>query len=146
MLKDRMNLLSSFADGSTPPKDLIGLSLRDIEALAQLAAAAMVAKRFDQARRVFDALAALDPGEHRHLLHLAYACAGASDVAATRDAVDRLVGLDAQIPADDLARALLLRAEAVAASDRDQAERDMVAVRVLAERSPSARKVMEGAR
>ncbi len=138
------DLLAGLADGSVPLRKAAGLSARDVAALAQLGAASFQGKRFDAAARVYAALAAIEPDQPAHLLHLAYAEAGAGKVRPVCDAVQRFLDLDvAQDPAD-VARALLLRATTLQGTDQQQAAADVFAARALAARSPAAKKVVEG--
>src|SRR5438477_202281 len=84
-------------------------------------------RRLDGTRTVFRGLAALEPKNAQHLLHLGSVehAAGKSD-----DAIAALTEfIDADLAKDggDVARALLLRAEIVGARDRAAAALDLTA-------------------
>jgi hypothetical protein len=91
----------------------------------------------------FAALAALEPDRPAHLFHLAYACRASRDDEAARKWIDRY--LSSPLSDEDRARGLMLRIDACARTDRQQAERDLVEVRALASHSPAARAVLGGA-
>lgn len=140
---DAIRLLRGIADGSVALKDVAKLGASDIDAIARAGAAALQGKRFDVARAVFQGLAALDGKNALHLLHLAAVeqAAGKNDAAV--EALGRFLDADVAKNNGDVARALLMRAELVAAVDKQRAGLDLAAARALAARSPDARAVVE---
>jgi hypothetical protein len=125
-------------------RDLAGVSADELAALARLGAAAYQGQRFGDARRVFEGLAALEPDRAVHQFHLALAAAGEKDTNVALAALARYFDLDDAKDPGDVARALMLRVQLCHTADRPQAEADYAVLRALAERSPSARRVLEG--
>jgi len=142
-LAAREALLQDVADGRVALSDVGGLSSDDVFAIARVGAAAMQGGRFAQAASVFRALQALQPRVTVHGLHLALALQGDADIdgaiAAISDVLGRLVDRDD----DEVARALLLRAELLGRTDRDRALADLVRARALS--STAARSVVDAA-
>lgn len=141
--EEAIHLLSGIADGSVALKDVAMLAPNDLDAIARAGAAALQGKRFDVARTVFQGLAALDGKNALHLLHLAAVeqAAGCTDAAV--DALGQFLDADVVKNNADVARALLMRAELLAAVDKDRAGLDLAAARALAARSADARAVVE---
>ena len=139
----RTAFLHGVADGSTALRDVGGLSAGDVDAIARVGAAALQGARYGLAEQVFAALAALEPDAPVHLFHLALARQGNGDVdgaiAAVTQQLDACVGDDD----DDVARALLLRAELRGRTDRALALADLTAARALS--SSAARAVVDAA-
>jgi tetratricopeptide (TPR) repeat protein len=145
-LSQREQLLADIADGNVALRDVGGLAIADIFAIARVGAAAMQGGRFSQAADVFQALCALEPDVAEHRLHLAFARQGEGDVDGALEAA--LQALDiAALAVDDVdtgevqARALLLRAELHGRADRQAALDDLAAAAALTQ--PSARAVVD---
>lgn len=145
-LVEREQLLRGIADGDVALRDVGGLSSQDVFAIARVGAAAMQGGRFAQAVDVFAALTALEPRVVVHHLHLALAHQGAGDVDAALAALDALLRIASAADSndsDDVARALLLRAELLGRTDRDAALTALGAARALT--SPAAVAVVDAA-
>lgn len=146
-LDAREALLAQVADGDVALRDVGALSSADVFAIARVGAAAMQGGRYAQAAGVFAALCALEPRVAAHRLHLALARQGEGDVGAALQALDDHDAVattdDAAADHDDVARALLLRAELLGRSDRDAALSALSRARAL--RSPAAVAVVDAA-
>ena len=142
-LAEREAFLRGVVDGTVALVDVGGLPPADVDAIARVGAAALQGGRFGLAEQVFSALAALDPRAPVHLLHLALARQGKGDFAGAVDACTTLLDRCAGVDDDDVARALLLRAELRGRTDRDGALADLSVARAL--NSPSSRAVVDAA-
>ena len=139
-LAQRQQFLSGVADGSTALRDVGGLHATDVDAIARVGAASLQAGRFEQAEQVFAALAALEPDVPVHALHVAIARQGRGDVDGAVAALGKLLAVP-RADDEDVARALLLRAELCGRTNREQALADLTAARSLA--STAAKKVVD---
>jgi tetratricopeptide (TPR) repeat protein len=139
-----LDLLRGIADGRVALKDAALLDDVDLDAVARVGAAALEGKRFDVARTVFRGLAAIDPRNAQHLLHLGAVEHAAGNVDDAIDALTRFLDADLARDAGDVARALLLRAELFGARDKIAARNDLAAAHELARTSTAARAVVEG--
>ncbi|HEY4223649.1 MAG TPA: hypothetical protein VGO62_19970 [Myxococcota bacterium] len=133
-------LLSGIVDGSVALSG--GLAAGDVDAIARVGAAALAGSRFDVARTVFTGLAALEPKNARHLLHLGAVEHAAGQRDAALAALTRFLDADLARSSADIAQALLLRAEVFGASDKAAAGLDLAAAKALAARSSEAANVL----
>ncbi len=140
---DRAQLFADLAQGRTSLRAIGGLNDVDVAALARVGAAALAGGRAPTAVTVFAALCALEPTAPLHALHLAVAERAAGNVAAACAAVDDAIARFGAADNDDVARALLLRAELKGANDPAEARADLG--RALALTSTSARAVVAAA-
>jgi hypothetical protein len=140
---EREDFLRGLAGGTTALRDVGRLSGGDVDAIARVGAAALQGGRYALAEQVFDALVALEPDVPLHLFHLALARQGRGDIDGAVVAVTAQLQACAGVDDDDVARALLLRAELRGRADRDQALADLAAARDLT--SPAARAVVDAA-
>ena len=150
-LAQRQSFLTGVADGTTALRDVGGLGAVDVDAIARVGAASLMAGRFEQAEQVFVALSALEPDVPVHALHVALARQGRGDLKGAIEAVTSLLTSSTApdgslVDDEDVARALLLRAELCGRTTTDAAGRaralqDLTLARGL--RSPLARKVVD---
>ncbi|MDP2342337.1 MAG: hypothetical protein Q8O67_15385 [Deltaproteobacteria bacterium] len=145
-LAQRQSFLSGVAEGRTALRDVGGLGAADVDAIARVGAASLQAGRFEQAEQVFVALSALEPDVSVHALHIALARQGKGDVAGAIEALSQMLRSQTAddgsfVDDEDVARALLLRAELCGRTNREQALQDLTSARALT--SPLARKVVD---
>lgn len=138
-------LIEAIASGAVPLKDLAGLSHNDLDAIARLGASALQGGRLALALEVFTGLEALDPEQPLHVLHQAVVHKAAGRRAEAIDAVTRFLDADLPKGLPDAARALLLRAELLGATDKEAAARDLMAARALAQHAPEVKRIIEEA-
>ncbi len=145
-LGHRERFLQDIANGDVAIRDVAGLGVGDVFAIARVGAAAMQGGRFSQAADVFQALSALEPHVAEHRLHLALARQGEGDVDgaldAAQDALDVATRAAPDVDTGEVqARALLLRAELHGRDNRQAALEDLAAAAALT--LPSARTVVD---
>ncbi|MCC7385432.1 MAG: hypothetical protein IT384_26520 [Deltaproteobacteria bacterium] len=126
-----VELLERVARGDLTLAALLGLSQGHLVALAKVAATSFAARRFEIAAKYFAALAALDPTEPRHHLHLAEAEAAAGRAPLALAALDRFLTHPMPGPRLERIRALELRVILLAPTDRAQAATALAAARAL---------------
>lgn len=141
-LEERLALLGGLTKGGM--RDLAGLTAADVGAVSHFAAAAFQSKKFEISAKAFAALAALEPDSPLHLVHLAHALAGQGDKVGAVEAIDRFLAQERPGSAADMVRALMLRAELVAGTDRVGAENDLKAAHIIAAGSPLAQQILAG--
>jgi hypothetical protein len=143
MDQTRAELISRIEAGDIPLRDLAGLSREDIQLLEHLGRTAYESGRYDKAARIFAGLEELEPDRPEHILRRAYAEAATSDPGIAVFSLTKYLGLEIRFPPDDLARALLLRAELRMKSDPAAARADVRLAQALAEKWPAVKQVIE---
>lgn len=141
--EERTELLSRLGSGDITFRDLAQLTARDVQAIAYLGRVAMETSRFDQAVTIFRGLEALEKDKPEHSLYLAYAQAEAKDERGAIKTIERYLYENEALPAEDVVRALLLRARLMVGRDPKAAELDVKAASDFSQRSPEARKAFE---
>jgi hypothetical protein len=137
-------LLERLARGEVTFRDLAGLKRRDVESIAHLGRVAFESRRFERAARIFAGLEALEADRPEHVLHRAYAEAEAGRGDDAIASATRYIDRDDPRPAEDVVRALLLRAQLFVSNDRRAAALDVRAAELIAASSPAAKAVLEG--
>ena len=140
---DALAFFSGITDGSVSLKDAGQLHAADVFAIARVGAAALQGGRFAQAEQVFVALAALEPKERAHWLHVAAARHGAGNVDGAVSALGEFLARADGVDDEDVARALLLRAELAGRTNVDLARGDLGRARALT--SAPAKKLVDAA-
>jgi predicted Zn-dependent protease len=142
--EERTELIARIERGEVALRDLAGLTRDEIAALEFVGRTAFESRRFEKAARIFAGLEALEPDRPEHVLRRAYAEAEAGQGELAVRLVSAYLDREAKLPADDLTRALLLRARLLMSVDREKARADLRLAHVVAEGSEGARAVLEG--
>jgi hypothetical protein len=139
----RAELLSRIERGEVPLREVAGLSRDEIRVLEHVGRVAFETGRFEKAVHIFAGLEALEPDRPEHILRRAYAEveAGMSGVAIF--SLTKYLSLEIQYPPEDLARALLLRAQLSIESNPARARADVELAQALSEQFPAMKPVIE---
>ena len=137
-------LLAQLEAGEVALRDLAGLNAEDIRAIEGHARIAFEARRYRQAATIFAGLEALEPDRPCHALELAYAEAEAGRGDEALGALERFLQSELPRRPADVVRGLLLRAQVLRTTDVAKASNDLLAARIRASHSESARAVLEG--
>ena len=132
-LETRKKQLEQLAEGALPPRDLAGLSRRDVQALAHLGRVAFESQRFEQAARIFAGLEVLEPDIPEHSLRRAHAETRAGVDEEALSAINRYIDREEPRPKEDIRDALLLRATLLHERDPEAALLDVTAAKILSD-------------
>jgi hypothetical protein len=143
-IQDRERLLTDLAEGRVTLRDFAELKKRDVEAIAHLGRVAYESKKFDQAASIFVFLEQLEADRPDWVLFQAQAYAAGGKKEPALAAIDRYIEGEIR-PPDDVVRALILRAQLVADTDKNSAAQTLAVAKLVASRSAEAQKVLKEA-
>jgi predicted Zn-dependent protease len=139
----RAELMTKIEAGEVPLRDLAGLSKTDIQALEHVGRVAFESGRFEKAIEIFRGLEALEPDRPEHILRRAYAEVRAGRTGIAISTLNDYLDQEIQYPPEDLARALLLRAQLNLDRDPPKARADVAVAKALSEKFPEIKTVVE---